>query len=218
MEKNLTPLNSRLVANKLISINAASFSIEQPFIYASGLCGPFYCDNRMALSHVAVRNIIVEEALVKIQNEHLNFDYIAGIATAGIPLASILADRLMKPLIYVRTAAKGHGKKNQVEGDFVVGKKALLVEDLVNQGKSLIDALLGVRREGLVVSDALCIVDYNHQTAKNSLSEHGLSLHSLTNFSSLVEEAFLLKSINKNEVEELTLWHLDPVAWSARIK
>ncbi|MBY0413822.1 MAG: hypothetical protein K2Q18_06640, partial [Bdellovibrionales bacterium] len=102
------------IASNLINLGAVKFSPNNPFTYASGLKGPIYCDNRIILSHVEFRDQVIDGFLEIIKNNKLDTDLIGGIATAGIPHAAFIADRLKKPMVYVRPKAKEHGRKNQV--------------------------------------------------------------------------------------------------------
>jgi orotate phosphoribosyltransferase len=110
-------------------------------------------------------------------------------------------------MIYIRPKAKGHGKKNQVEGDFNHGQSVLLFEDLVNQGSSIIDALFGLKAAGLIANTCLAIVDYQMPLAQKNLSEAQIQLISLTDFSSLVESALELELIDQDKKNELYKWH-----------
>lgn len=209
---------SKTISTFLLDLKAVKFSPENPFHYASGLKGPIYCDNRMLLSHVDKRDQVIKAFIKKIETEHLSFDLLGGIATAGIPHAAFVADRLKSPMVYVRPKPKGHGKMNQVEGDYLAGQKVLLFEDLVNQGSSLEDAITGTKNANLLVTDCICIVDYQMNEAKRRLDNLNIKLHSLTNFSVLVDTALELKLINETGKQELLNWHSDPVTWSKRFE
>jgi orotate phosphoribosyltransferase len=119
-------------------------------------------------------------------------------------------------MVYVRPKAKEHGKKNQVEGDYKPNQSVILVEDLVNQGSSLADAMAGVTAAGLVSSNCLCIVDYQMQEAKQRLLDLSLNLFSLTDFEHIVQAAYDLKFINSDGRKLLMEWHIDPKEWSKR--
>lgn len=209
---------SKVIAEYLLTLKAVKFSPEKPFQYASGLKGPIYCDNRMLLSHVDKRDQVIAAFLDLIKTKNLNFDIVGGIATAGIPHAAFIADRMKKPMVYVRPKPKGHGKMNQVEGDYKAGQQVLLFEDLVNQGSSLEEAITGTKNANLIVTDCICIVDYEMKESKRRLLDLNLKLHSLTNFSVLVDTALELKLINETGKSELLNWHSDPVAWSKRFE
>lgn len=206
------------IAKALLLIKAVKFSPEKPFKYASGLYGPIYCDNRMILSHVNYRNLVIDAFINLIKEKNVSFDQIGGIATAGIPHGAFIADRLQVPMVYVRPKPKGHGKMNQVEGDPTPHQKILLFEDLVNQGSSLEEAISGTKNSGLIVTDCMCIVDYQMKEAKNRLNNLGINLFSLTNFSVLANCAFELKLIDEAGKKELLNWHSDPSLWSKRFE
>lgn len=201
------------IAELLISIDCLQVSPSKPFTYASGLKGPIYCDNRKILSHIEKREDIAHCLKDLVINKSLQYDLIAGLATAGIPHGMLLADRIKKPFIYIRGKAKAHGKNNQVEGAYKESDVILMVEDLVNQGKSLKEAVIGAREAGLIVKDVLCIVDYEMQNAKEVLKELGLSLYSLTNFSSICDASKKAGRINDEEFKLLHAWQMDPANW-----
>lgn len=205
------------IARNLIKLGSVKFSPLDPFTYASGLKGPIYCDNRLILSHVSFRETVIEGFLSLINSNNLVFDHAGGIATAGIPHAAFVADRMKKPMVYVRPKAKDHGRKNQVEGDYLPGQKVLLFEDLVNAGSSLDDSMKGLKASELLCDTCLCVVDYEMQAAKQRLSDLSMRLLSLTDFTSLTMAAFELKLINAKEVDLLKEWHTDPKKWSEGI-
>jgi orotate phosphoribosyltransferase len=202
------------IANKLIEKGCVKLSPHSPFLYASGLKGPIYCDNRLILGHVDFRNEVINGFIELIKINVLKFDLVGGIATAGIPHAAFIADRMKLPMVYVRPKAKEHGKKNQVEGHYQPNQSVLLIEDLVNQGSSLADAVGGLKASELNSSSCLCIVDYQMATAKMRLNELSLDLYSLTDFEHLVEAALKLKFIDEDGKKLLTIWHNDPKEWS----
>ncbi len=205
------------IARNLINLGAVKFSPLNPFTYASGLKGPIYCDNRIILSHVEFRDQVVSSFIEIIKQNHLTFNHLGGIATAGIPHAAFVADRLKRSMVYVRPKPKEHGRKNQVEGSYLPGEKVLLFEDLVNQGASLDEAMAGVRGAELTCDACLCVVDYEMKAAKERLNNLSIQLFSLTDFTSLTKAAFELRLIDQTGMDLLKEWHADPKAWSMRI-
>ena len=204
------------IARNLLNLGAVKFSPLNPYLYASGLKGPIYCDNRVILSHVDFRDQIVTTFIDVIEKNKLSFDPLCGIATAGIPYAAFVADRMKKSMLYVRPKRKEHGRLNQVEGDYKPGQKVLLFEDLVNQGASLQDSFAGLTAAELSSDACLCVVDYEMQGAKTRLSDLSVKLYSLTDFTSLTSMAFELNLINLEGLKLLQEWHADPKAWSAK--
>lgn len=206
-------MDSNTIANLLVKIECLKVSPSEPFTYASGLQGPLYCDNRKALGYVEEREQIVSTFISKIKEWGGDYDAICGLATAGIPHAAFIAQRLEKPMIYVRSKPKGHGKQNQVEGHYRPGQKVILIEDLVNQGKSLGEALEGIRRAELIPAICFCIVDYQMVAAKEVLLKNQLELVSLTNFESIVESSLEQGFITEEEGQLLVDWQRDPGNW-----
>jgi len=202
------------VARGLIERGCVKLSPQDPFLYASGLKGPIYCDNRLILSHVSFRDKIIHYFLEIIKNFTTQGDLIGGVATAGIPYASFISDRSKRPMIYIRPKAKEHGRKNQIEGDFKPHQSVILIEDLVNQGSSLADATNALVAAGLTSSQCLCIVDYQMPDAKKRLNELSLSLYSLTDFDHLVEAALEMKLIDSVGKKLLIDWQTEPKEWS----
>lgn len=198
------------VAGLLLELKAVQVSPHHPFTYASGLKGPIYCDNRQIWSHVKTRNRIIQLLLDLIQKEAISFEVLAGLATAGIPHAAILAHRLEKPLIYIRGKAKEHGKQNQIEGSYQAGQEILLVEDLVNQGKSLFDAFSASLQAKLKVKGCLCIVDYQMAGAQKILTTNQIPLFSLTNLEAILNKALKLKYLDAEGAKLVEKWQKNP--------
>lgn len=204
------------IAKTLLEIGAVEVRPQDPFNYASGLKGPIYCDNRKLLSHPIARRQIRDAFIELIKEEKIDFDQLAGLATAGIPHASFIADQMNRPMVYIRSKPKAHGKRNQIEGDAGPHQKLLLVEDLVNQGASLEEALLGVKDAGLEAIGCLAIVTYQSKAAAEVLSRYDLPLYSLTDFDTLCRVAHDLGRINDADLELLNEWRNDPKAWSQK--
>lgn len=204
----------KTTANILLTIGAVEVKPSQPFSYASGLKGPIYCDNRKLLSYPKERDQVAKFFVQKIKELGLEFDQLAGLATAGIPHAAFIAALMGKPMLYIRSKPKGHGRRNQIEGDAVVDQKILLIEDLINQGASLDEALLGVEEAKLRPIACLAIVSYQTENASNVSQKWDLPLHSLTDFDALCEQALELGKIDSNESEILKEWRQDPKSWS----
>lgn len=200
------------IAKILLEVNAVNLRPNQPFTFTSGIKSPIYCDNRLLISHPKKRNIIIK-AFLNILKEK-EFDILAGTATAGIPWCAWLAQKVSKPMIYVRGKAKEHGKENLIEGKIEKGKKVIVVEDLISTGGSSIDAVEAVREAGGIVEDCIAIFTYQLEKAINKFNEAKCNLITLTNFSTLVEVAVENKYIKPEEKLMILSWNKDPENWA----
>ena len=204
-------------AKILLKIGAVEVRPRRPFRYASGLRGPIYCDNRKILSFPNERRLIRDGLMQLIKESSWNFAQLAGLATAGIPHAALLADRMEKPMVYIRSSPKGHGRGNQIEGKFHPGERLLLVEDLINQGSSLDQAMRGVQRANLKAVGCVSIVSYQMEKAQEMAKKWELPCLSLTDFDSLCLAAKEEGLLGEGELDLLKKWRQDPKAWSERI-
>lgn len=148
------------MARAILAAGCVTIKAKPTFRWASGIHSPIYTDNRLLLGHPRQRNAISQAFLDTIRSKKIACDVIAGVATSGIPLAAILADRLKKPLVYVRPQPKGHGRGRQVEGHFKKGARVLLIEDLVSTGGSSLAAVKALRKEGARVKQTLAVFAY----------------------------------------------------------
>lgn len=203
------------IARHLIESDCIQLRPHEPFTYASGLTGPIYCDNRLLLSDPPRREWIIR-AFGDLLNEALKgqeLHALVGVATAGIPHAAFLAWTKKLPLMYVRSKAKEHGKTNRLEGARAELKRVILVEDLVNQGGSLADAVVACQEEGLEVLACLSIVDYQMTAARERFKSLNLPVYSLTDFDHLVEFAMKSGTIDQAGKDLLQRWKDQPKNW-----
>jgi orotate phosphoribosyltransferase len=203
-------LVSKKISDMLLDIKAVTFSFTKPYLYTfvSGVKGPMYCDNRRLISYPSKRRIVVDE-VVKIA-KRLNFDIVGGVSTAGIPWAALVAERLNKPMIYIRPEPKGYGKKRQIEGDIEKNSRVLVIEDLISTGSSAISAIGAVRRNGGKVSDCIFIFTYDLDIAKKNFQRVKCKMHPLLTLNDLIEVAEKRGYISPVEKEELQKWKRDP--------
>ena len=198
------------IANLLLDIEAVTFNFTKPYLYtfASGIKGPMYCDNRRLLSYPDKRAIVVDEVIKVVKK--LRFDIMGGVATAGIPWAALIAERLHKPMIYVRPEPKGYGKKRQVEGDMKKDDRILVLDDLISTGNSAISVVSTIRENGGKVTDCVSIFTYDLEVAKKNFKKAKCNLHPLLTLSDLIEVAISRKYLYIKEKDVLLKWQKDP--------
>ena len=202
------------IARQLLEVRAVRLNPSDPFTWASGMLSPIYCDNRFTLSHPAARTI-VKNALVEAAAAFEPFDVVAGVATAGIPYGALLADALGKPFVYVRSSAKDHGRRNQIEGSVQAGARVLLIEDLISTGGSSILAADALNAVEMPVIGVLAVFQYGFQKADTAFAEKNIPFRTLTHYDALIEEAVRSGYITAAEVDTLKRWRENPEAWGA---
>ncbi len=204
-------MDAKAVAELLLDAKVLTFNVKEPYTFASGIKSPVYMDCRLLISDVKRRGQIVD-ALVR-KFDGLECDIVAATASAGIPWGAWVADRLEKPLVYVRKEAKAHGKGKKVEGAFIKGLNAVVVEDLVSTGGSSISTVESLREEDSVVEYCVSIFTYGMQKAAESFDKANVELHPLSNFNTAVEAAIEKKYLTPAEAAEARKWAKDPQRW-----
>lgn len=210
------------VARAAFELGAIRLAVDTPFTWVSGYRMPIYNDNRRLLADPGARALVAEafEAMLSV----LKFDpeNIAGTATAGIPHATTLADRLGKPLSYVRSSSKGHGLGQQIEGlgasGSYEGATVLLIEDLISTGGSSIKAVEAIVGAGGLCPYTLAIFTYGMEKAVEAFRslDPVCTFHTILTYNVMVRTALETGYINDDEAEALAAWQEDPFAWGEK--
>ncbi len=199
-------------AKILLDTKSVLFNPDKPFVFTSGRLSPVYTDMRRMISFPKERGILMDFAADMLKG--LNLDYVAGGETAGIPYADFIAERLKKPMIYVRKKPKGFGKMAQIEGFMEEGKKVALIEDLQTDGgskKLFVDALRGA---GAIVEHAFVVFHYgNFQQSYQNMKDWGLQLHALTTWADVLKVAREQKYFSEAELVSVEFFLKEPDEW-----
>jgi orotate phosphoribosyltransferase len=206
------PLSAGDLAGYLLSVGAVRLQPLEPFTWASGLKSPIYCDNRRLLGFPEVRDQIVEALTAR--SLALKPTLIAGAATAGVPWAAMVADRLKLPMAYVRPTPKNHGTGHQVEGPLAKGHRAVLIEDLISTGMSSLACAEALRAEGAEVPAVLALFSYGLPQADAAFAAAKIDLTVLSSFEVLAAEAEARGILDILGLAALKAWRADTVAWS----
>lgn len=190
----------------LIDINAIQIKPDRSFTWTSGIKSPIYCDNRLTISFPELRSKIAEGFADIIAEKQLSVDVVAGCATAGIPHAALLADRLNKPMAYIRNKAKGHGQGNRIEGVIKLGDSVVVIEDLISTGGSVLSVVEAVEEAGGIVEAVLAIFSYGLQNATDAFRGAGVPYYTLANFDQLAELLIEKNEITEQEAKSLLEW------------
>lgn len=212
----LLPANSltaQTIARHLLKLEAVKLSPEAPFQWASGWKSPIYCDNRLTLSDPDTRTLIAEALTTLIRTHFPEVGGIAGVATAGIPQAALVAEKLDLPMIYIRGKAKGHGRQNQIEGNPKAGMNWVVIEDLVSTGGSSLAAIQALQDTGAEVLGLAAIFTYGFPVAEKQFAEANIKWSALSHYEALLEEALSEGYIGSDTMSTLQAWREAPEKW-----
>ncbi len=207
---------AQTVARALLDSDAFLLRPARPFRLTSGLLAPFYINCRRLLSHAEARSRVAEAQAAAIRGafDLGEIDMVAGGVTAGVPFATLVADRLALPLVYVRSEPKGHGTGSQIEGGDVAGKRVLLVEDLITTATSILKFANALRGAGATVRDVSVIFSRITEAALPALAEAGLSLAVLCDLETLLALAQADGLADDRALADVRGFLADPKAWS----
>ena len=198
------------IARHLLSIGAVFLRPDEPFVWASGIKSPIYCDNRLILTAPEARNEVEQAIADTVRREYPEAQVLMGTATAGIAHAAIAAHLLGLPMGYVRSGNKDHGRKNRIEGRLDRGEKVVVIEDLISTGGSVLDVVNVLREAGAEVLGVASIFTYGMEKGLARLREANVKNHSLTNFDVIAAVAAEQSYIAPADVARLIQFRNDP--------
>ena len=199
-----------LIAKDLLSIQAVFLRPDEPFTWASGIKSPIYCDNRLTLTSVNVRNDVENALAETIKREYPDVEVLMGTSTAGIAHAAIVGHIMGLPMGYVRSGSKDHGRQNQIEGKLEKGQKVVVVEDLISTAGSCIEVVNVLREAGAEVLGIVSIFTYGMQKGLDRLAAANVKNVSLSNLDALVEVAAESGYIQAGDKERILKFRSNP--------
>lgn len=210
------------LAGEALKLGAVKFRPDDPFTWVSGYRMPIYNDNRRFLADPAARSAIADAFSLFVKEDGWNPDNIAGTATAGIPHAEILADRLGKPMSYVRSTGKDHGLGRKIEGlgddGSYGGAGVLLIEDLVSTGKSSVAAVKSISEAGGRCPRCYAIFTYGFPEALDLFAtvKPVCTLRTILDYDYVLERAKKAEYITGSQFDILAGWRKDPFGWGEK--
>ncbi len=202
------------IAKALLEAEALLVRPAEPFRLTSGLCAPFYINCRLILSSPRAR-VRAAAALAATVPQPAT-TVIAGGVTAGVPFATLVADRLGLPMVYVRAAAKAHGTASRIEGGDVAGACVYLIEDLISTAGSILSFTQALREAGAEVAGVSVLFSRADASAQEALADAGLDLRAACDLDTLLAVALRSGRIDEAAIGEVRAFLADPKGWSAR--
>jgi len=198
----------------LLQIKAVKLNVMDPFTWTSGIQSPIYCDNRITLSFPLIRTFIRQSFVNLIIEEFGTIDLIAGVATGAIAMGALVAQEMDLPFAYVRSAKKGHGLANLIEGRIEAGQSVVVVEDLISTGKSSLAAVRALRDAGCNVKGMAAIFTYGLKKAELNFGNEKCRLVTLTDYDTLVNKALEEDYIYEKDMVAIRNWKESPETWN----
>lgn len=209
-ELNNIQISALLLENKILELSPTA-----PFTFASGIKSPIYCDGRIIMSIPDLRKTIAFNLATKIKLAYPDVQVISGVATGSIAISAWIAEILNLPLIYYRKP-KGYGHNNTVEGQFKVGQKVVVVEDVVSTGGSCLKAVESLREAGLDVLGVAFIYSHGMTKSIENFDNAKCKFVSLCGLEDALESANDSGILTTEQVVTVKDWKADPVNWGAK--
>jgi len=184
------------LALKLFEINAFKFG---DFKMKVGINSPVYFDLRVIVSYPDVMDTLSDLLFDFLNEQKLEYKHVCGVPYTALPIATLISVKAMKPMLIRRKEAKDYGTKKLIEGKFSSDERCLIIEDVVTSGSSIMDTVIDLQNEGLIVTDAIVVVD-REQGGSINIQNNGVKMHSLFTLSYLLN---VLKEVGK--IEESTV-------------
>jgi len=202
-------------AEQLLQINAIKLSPKNPFTWASGWQSPIYCDNRITLTYPEIRSYLAQSIAAQVKELYGTDVVIAGVATGAIGIGMLVAAEINLPFIYIRPESKKHGRQNQIEGALPTQAKVVVIEDLISTGKSSLNAVRALRETDAEVLGMIALFTYDFTTATENFKAAQVTLHTLSDYHTLIEVAKEQEAIDPSELELLKKWRDNPSEWTS---
>lgn len=200
----------RMIAEDLLAIKAVFLRPDDPFTWASGIKSPIYCDNRLTLSDVRVRDDVENSFAKLIAEKYPEAEVLMGTSTAGIAHAAITGHLMKLPMGYVRSSSKDHGRGNQIEGKLEAGDKVVVVEDLISTGGSVIEVVEALRQAGAEVLGIVSIFTYGMKKGLDRLKEANIENTSLCDLDALLKVAVESGYIRRDDEVKILAFRDNP--------
>lgn len=190
------------LAAALFDIGCVKFG---QFKLKSGLMSPIYIDLRLLVTHPAVLRQVGAAMAQLAREKALQFDRLAALPYAGLPIGVAVSLEMDRPLIYPRKEAKDYGTAKLIEGEYKAGEVALMVDDLITKGTAKIEALKPLLDEQLQVKDIIVLID-REQGGAAELATRGVALHAVMTLPAILDALVAQSRLSAEKRDEVMAW------------
>ncbi|MGB8698146.1 MAG: bifunctional orotidine-5'-phosphate decarboxylase/orotate phosphoribosyltransferase [Thermosynechococcaceae cyanobacterium] len=195
-KKSLNPHQELIV--QLFDIGCLMFG---SYVQASGAVFPYYIDLRRIISNPQLFHQVLEAYATLTQA--LRFDRIAGIPYGSLPTATGLSLKLNRPMIYPRKEVKAHGTRRLVEGHYEPGETALVIDDVLITGKSVLEGIRKLETAGLRITDVVVLIDHEGGVRDN-LQVQGYRAHAVFTLSDITQTLYDTERITQAQFDTIS--------------
>ena len=210
-------MNRKEFAELLLKIRAVTINVEAPYHYRSGIISPIYCDNRLIISYPDERAAVIDGLVKIIEMQNLKPDIIAGTATAAIPFASWVSDRMNLPMVYVRSGQKDYGKERHIEGMLTEGARVVFTEDLITTGGGVLRAVANVKQAGGEVVGIAAVFEYGLPVSEEAFETDRVDRWCLSDFPAILDVMSDRGDLTDEERDIALVWKSDPKGWGQKM-
>ncbi|CAK8054577.1 orotate phosphoribosyltransferase [Eupransor demetentiae] len=203
------------IIDDLIQDEIIRFKDEGYFTFASGIKSPIYTDLRRTISYPKLRANITAALVETIKKNFPKVTVIAGVATAGIPQAALVAAAMDLPMVYVRTKPKDHGTNQQIEGLIKPEDEVVLIDDLISTGGSVLKAAQAVQAAGFKVAGVVSIFSYGFPDAEKNFADAKIPFYPVLTYAQVLDQSQKSGALSPEKYTAFQNWHQDPWNWPA---
>lgn len=185
-----------VLADELLWAGCVKFG---EFTLKSGLRSPIYIDLRRIISFPKLLERVGASYLPILRR--LEFDRLAGLPYAAIPIAAAVSLLGGYPMLYPRKEVKQYGTKAEIEGEYHPGETVVVIDDLATTGGSKFEAIGKLTAAGLLVRDVVVLVD-RQSGAREALQEAGYVMYAVLSITQLLDYWEMTDGVGKDKIQE----------------
>jgi len=198
-----TLVDRALEDDLVLALHAAGCVQFGEFRLHSGELSPIYIDLRLLVSVPALLQSVARAMAALLRD--LQYDRLAAIPYAALPIGTAVALEMNQPLIYPRREVKAYGTQRAIEGQFLPGERVVVLDDVVTTGRSKLGAIAPLQAAGLRVEDIVVLVD-REQGGAQQLAAQGYRVHSVLRLGQIVDVLARSGRISAQQCAQARAW------------